>query len=405
MASPTALYPPPPASLYAAAFSLGPPAAVTVTRSSVSGALPLVWSPADCVRLRGQGGLAISPLGMCPLKVATNAKAAAVPALLSDEELYTGAALGWLVLTDTATGARLEPAALLAEALDRAGTPAARRRLVLRRSAFADLWARGYRMTSGIKFGVDYLAYRADPSTCHAAFMVRVMAEGAGMSPLDLVARSRVATTALKIAVTAYVRLDPVEAAAPAAAPPPPAAEGGEGEQQVVGEGAVPLQQAGDGGTGVVARVRYSAFKRMGPGLALFASVSSLTVPLADVAALADAEAKALRAAQAAADAARLAEMEERNAASAAAAAARGEAAADAAAAVPEALDDADGAGDVGEAEDAGMEAEDGEEGVEGEGEGAMGGEGGGGQDGAGDGAGGGGGGGDDDDAVMAGGT
>jgi tRNA splicing endonuclease len=85
-------------------------------------------------------------------------KAAAVPAILSDEELFLVVALGWATLLDAATDARLDPAAVLAASFARAsGSPLQAR---LKRATFADLWAKGYRMTSGIKFGVDWLAYR-----------------------------------------------------------------------------------------------------------------------------------------------------------------------------------------------------------------------------------------------------
>lgn len=112
-------------------------------------------------------------------------------------------------------------------------------------------------MTSGIKFGVDFLAYRADPSTCHAAFMVAIFGQcdddGSSpasrarlVSPMDLVARSRVATTALKICVLAYVN--------------------------------------DNNGS-----VSYEAFKRMGVGHAVFAagSAAATTIGVADAVSLA----------------------------------------------------------------------------------------------------------------------
>lgn len=232
----------------AAGFPLAPLVAVTVTKGA-AGYVPLIWSPTDCVRLRGEGGVAISPVGLCPTKVSTNAKAAAVPAALSDEELYLTHSLGWLACTDAATGAPFDAAVALEHAITSARDDEHRRRIRLKRAAFADLWVRGYRMTAGLKFGVDYLAYRADPSVCHAAFMVRVLPAGSDVTPLDLVARARVATTTLKTAVLAYVQL------------PPPGSGSGEG-------------------TAAAPEVRYEAFKRMGPGHAVFAAASAMTVPL-----------------------------------------------------------------------------------------------------------------------------
>lgn len=49
----------------------------------------------------------------------------------------------------------------------------------LRFCAFAALHARGVTLTSGAKFGADYLAYPGDPAAYHASFTVRVM-DGSG---------------------------------------------------------------------------------------------------------------------------------------------------------------------------------------------------------------------------------
>ena len=224
------------ARLAKASFDLGPPIQAAVTKSA-AGYIPLAWSATDCIRLRGVGGISISPLGLCPTKVATNAKAAAVPAALSDEELYLAHKLGWVVCTDAVTGKPFDAATALDHALSAARDVEQRQRMLLKRAAFMDLWIRGYRMTSGLKFGVDYLAYRSDPSVCHAAFMVRVLRAGTDITPLDLVARARVATTTLKTAVLAYVDLTDWS-------------------------------------------VRYEAFKRMGPGQAVFAAASAMALPL-----------------------------------------------------------------------------------------------------------------------------
>jgi tRNA splicing endonuclease len=92
------------------------------------------------------------------LSVNDAGKAAAVPAILSDEELFLLVRLGWARLVDSATRAPLDPETVLAKSIARFtdGPDSA----WLNRIAFADLWAKGYRMTSGIKFGVNWLAYR-----------------------------------------------------------------------------------------------------------------------------------------------------------------------------------------------------------------------------------------------------
>ena len=180
---------------------------------SYTGAQCLIWSAADCARVRSIGRLCVSPIGLCSAKLATRGKAAAVPVVLNDEELWVCCAVAthWRVtVLDMRTGRAVPAASILgaAAAADRSGF------IHVRRLVFADLWQRGYRCTSGLKFGCDYLSYTADASQVHAAFMVIVRRErddgadggGAGgeISPLDLVAKSRVATTALKICVMAY---------------------------------------------------------------------------------------------------------------------------------------------------------------------------------------------------------
>lgn len=203
-----------PAGFAAAVFSLGELLTVSIVKAA-RGPVPLLWSAEGCIRLRSVGRISVSPVGQCSVKVESNGKAAAVPVILSDEELTLIAALGWARFIDAATGVALEPAAVLAASLASASCAPTTARL--RRVAFLDLWAKGYRMTSGIKFGVDWLTYRGDPTSCHAAFMVTVLPAGAPVAPLELIARSRVATTALKICAFAYVQLPPGGDAAAAA--------------------------------------------------------------------------------------------------------------------------------------------------------------------------------------------
>ena len=227
-----------PSTLITSAYALPAPVSVTLLLSE-GAPVTLVWSPEDCVRLRKIGRIAASAVGMCSSKVATNGKSAAVPLALGDEELYVATALGWLVVAPGSAPSLPTLAAALDLSL--ALSPD-RDSAVRRRVAYCDLWGRGYRLTPGIKFGVHYLAYKADPSVIHADFMVNVLAEGDETAPLDLIARSRVATTALKVAVFAYVDL-----------------RGGEGDAPCP-------------------TVRYQAFKRMGPGQANFELMTSAVV-------------------------------------------------------------------------------------------------------------------------------
>ena len=193
-----------PSGFMEAAFSIGELLTVTIVKS-LRGPVPLLWSVDDCIRVRSVGRIAVTPIGQCPTRVESNGKAAAVPAMLSDEELCVMVALGWVRLVDSSSSLELSPTAVLAESLASASCSLHEARL--RRIAFMDLWAKGYFMTSGIKFGVDWLTYRADPTSCHAAFMLSILPADAALAPLDLIARARVATTALKICAFAYVSL------------------------------------------------------------------------------------------------------------------------------------------------------------------------------------------------------
>jgi tRNA-intron lyase len=182
-----------------------------------------MWDALEVARLRTRGHLAITAIGSCAMKTSTRGKAAALPVMLSDEEACVLLEAGWARMVDALGSPVADANARLAAEV--AGDPTGVRSL--RRLAFRDMWLRGYCLTNGVKFGCDYLCYRDDPTAVHAAFMVVVLREGSGVRTLSLTAVARVATTALKIAVVAWV--DPH-----------------------------------------ARTVRYAAFKRMGPGSAIF---------------------------------------------------------------------------------------------------------------------------------------
>jgi len=66
----------------------------------------------------------------------------------------------------------------------------------VRYRVFADLHARGYTMTSGAKFGGDYLAYPGDPLLYHAQYTVRCLHGSTPLHPLALAAAARMAHAA-----------------------------------------------------------------------------------------------------------------------------------------------------------------------------------------------------------------
>ena len=52
---------------------------------------------------------------------------------------------------------------------------------------FADLWRRGFRITSAFKFGGDFLAYADDPMFCHAQVLILVAAPDLVVTPRMLI--------------------------------------------------------------------------------------------------------------------------------------------------------------------------------------------------------------------------
>ena len=70
-------------------------------------------------------------------------------------------------------------------------------------ATFISLHRRGFWLTNGFKFGVDFLAYRADPRLAHACFMVKCIGVGECLSVNEMIRLSRVATAADKIIVFA----------------------------------------------------------------------------------------------------------------------------------------------------------------------------------------------------------
>jgi len=68
----------------------------------------------------------------------------------------------------------------------------------LRCAVFADLHRKGHWLTSGAKFGADFLAYPGDPLLYHAQLTVRILDGDAPMPPLTLAAAGRSSHAARK---------------------------------------------------------------------------------------------------------------------------------------------------------------------------------------------------------------
>lgn len=75
-------------------------------------------------------------------------------------------------------------------------------------AVFRDLKRRGYAITSGAKFGADYLAYPHDPALYHATFSVRLCVWDTPLHPLTLAAATRMSHAARKHVLLASARWD-----------------------------------------------------------------------------------------------------------------------------------------------------------------------------------------------------
>lgn len=62
----------------------------------------------------------------------------------------------------------------------------------LRYKTFKDLWEKGYYVTSGEKFGGDFLTYPGDPIMFHSQFIIQCKDKNEEMSITDLVAKCRI---------------------------------------------------------------------------------------------------------------------------------------------------------------------------------------------------------------------
>ena len=78
-------------------------------------------------------------------------------------------------------------------------------RHAVRNAVYADLWRKGYHVSSGSKFGGDFLAYAGDPQECHASFIVVVALPDEVVEPSSFLGTSRVSVIARKHPVLASV--------------------------------------------------------------------------------------------------------------------------------------------------------------------------------------------------------
>lgn len=70
---------------------------------------------------------------------------------------------------------------------------------------FKDLWEKNCYVTTGERFGGDYLAYPGDPILYHSQFIIKCVDKNEEMSVIDLAGQCRLATHVRKTQVFAYI--------------------------------------------------------------------------------------------------------------------------------------------------------------------------------------------------------
>lgn len=78
----------------------------------------------------------------------------------------------------------------------------------LRYHVFQDLWEKGHYLTSGIKFGCDFLAYPGDPLRYHALYIVVCILPSKHFTPMDLIVYGRLGTQVKKTVILASYSSD-----------------------------------------------------------------------------------------------------------------------------------------------------------------------------------------------------
>eukprot|EP01134_Creolimax_fragrantissima_P001014 CFRG1014T1 len=75
----------------------------------------------------------------------------------------------------------------------------------MRCRVFRDLYERGFYITSGCKFGGEYLCYKEDPAVCHSTFIVRIVPWTVEMTALQIVGLGRLGVAVKKTSLLASV--------------------------------------------------------------------------------------------------------------------------------------------------------------------------------------------------------
>ncbi|KAK7067269.1 tRNA-splicing endonuclease subunit Sen34 [Halocaridina rubra] len=81
----------------------------------------------------------------------------------------------------------------------------------LRYAVYKDLWEKDYYITSGIKFGGDFLVYKGDPILYHASFIVKCVQDMNLVGKCDLMTLARLGNSTKKSVVFAFLGSDRVQ--------------------------------------------------------------------------------------------------------------------------------------------------------------------------------------------------
>mmetsp|Transcript_142831 Transcript_142831/g.249118 ORF Transcript_142831/g.249118 Transcript_142831/m.249118 type:complete len:268 (-) Transcript_142831:294-1097(-) len=206
----------------------------------------LVWDAATVFALRTQHRLIGSPIGCVPGAPQQNI-INSLPYYLSDEEVFVGVSEGFLLVceddrersaTQPPDSTSEDPASMYISIPTSTPSP------VLAHSSwdpveefgsklqcvvFHDLWKKGWYITSGSKFGADFLLYPGDPAQYHATCLVLVRPPSQALTCNEWIAAARVAHGAKKVLLLASqagsdddIPSQPDTGPAPAPAPPDP---------------------------------------------------------------------------------------------------------------------------------------------------------------------------------------
>ncbi|KAI8079787.1 tRNA intron endonuclease [Halteromyces radiatus] len=167
-----------------------------LVRIRLCGNKPLIFNVDDVKRLRCDLRIVGSLVGSLPRFPQQNSFYG-LPVLLLPEEATFVLQNGWGTLSDNDTTGEKDKTWVNEKSI--------------KYQVYRYLWQQGLYITSGEKFGGDYLAYPGDPMRFHSHYIISVQQDGQTWSLMDLVAMGRLATNTKKTFVLAGSTTQDVE--------------------------------------------------------------------------------------------------------------------------------------------------------------------------------------------------